>query len=153
MIDSRATDGGSAIRRRRECISCKRRFTTKERVEEEVRLTVMKSGGTRVPYRREKIQEGLERACTKLPVTEQQIESIVDHVEEDLFRTFDREVTSEQIGQLVAKHLRPVHPVAYVRFMSVYRKFNSVQEFVQEIEDVKERAALEHPRQQALFEA
>lgn len=153
MIDSRATDGGTAIRRRRECLVCKRRFTTKERVEEEVRLTVIKAGGTRVPYRREKIQEGLERACTKLPFMETQIETIVERVEEELFRTCDREVTSEQIGRLVAKHLRPVHPVAYVRFMSVYRKFNTVQEFIQEIEDVKERAALEHPHQQALFEA
>lgn len=151
VIDSRSTDGAAAIRRRRQCIACGRRFTTKERVEEELRLTVVKADDSRVPYHREKIEEGLERACYKLPVTEEQIGQIVDRVEEDLFRNHDREVTSEQIGLLAARHLRSVNAVAYVRFMSVYRKFSTVQEFVDAIQDVRERGALESPQQRSLF--
>ena len=95
VIDSRSTDGAAAIRRRRQCIACGRRFTTKERVEEELRLTVVKADDSRVPYHREKIEEGLERACYKLPITEEQIGQIVDRVEEDLFRNHDREVVGQ----------------------------------------------------------
>lgn len=152
VIDSRPTEGGAGVRRRRECLSCGRRYTTRERVEDELRLVVIKSNGSRMPYQREKIQDGLERACTKLPITEAQIEQIVDHVEEDLFRAHDREVSSEQIGRLVARHLRPVNAVAYVRFMSVYRKFSTIQEFIDEIQDVRDRVALESPQQRPLFD-
>jgi len=152
VIDSRTTGGGNVVRRRRVCLQCNRRFTTKEHVEEELRLTVVKADGARVPYKRENVYEGAERACYKLPVGEEGLRGLVDRVEEDLFGNHDREVTSEQIGRYVAKHLRSLHPVAYVRFMSVYRKFNSVEEFIDEIQDIRQRVTHEMPQQQALFD-
>lgn len=152
VIDSRLTEGGAVIRRRRVCLDCDRRFTTKERVETEVRLIVIKADGQRVPYSRDKIVNGVERACHKLNVGDGQIESLVDRVEEELFAQHDREVTSGDIGFYVAQQLRRVNSVAYVRFMSVYRKFSTVDEFIEEITDVRERVAQESPAQQSLFE-
>ena len=152
VIDSRMTEGGKAIRRRRACQSCGRRFTTKERVEDEIRLSVIKRDGRKVPYNRDRVVTGVERACTKLDITEEQIQQLVDRVEEDLLAHHERSVTSEQIGQYVGRHLRRLHPVAYVRFMSVYRKFSSIDEFIEEITDVRERSAQEHPAQQTLFD-
>lgn len=152
VIDSRLTEGGSAIRRRRTCLGCGRRFTTKERLEDELRLTVVKASGQRVPYNRDKILGGVERASTKLDVPEEELQQLVDRVEEDLFGNHDREVTSEQIGRYVGDHLRRLNPVAYVRFMSVYRKYSSVDEFIEEITDVRERVAHEIPAQQSLFD-
>jgi len=153
VIDSRLTEGGMAIRRRRVCQSCGRRFTTKERVEEELRLTVIKASAQRVPYNRDKILSGVERACTKLDITENDLQQLVDRVEEDLFNNHDREVTTEQIGYYVSRQLRQLHPVAYVRFMSVYRKYGTVDEFIEEITDVRERVAHESPAQQSLFDS
>lgn len=153
VIDSRLTDGGSAVRRRRECLSCGRRFTTKERVEQELRLAVVKKDGSRVPFRRDKIVSGVRHACYKLPITEDRVDDLVDEVEGDLFRDHEREVATEDIGLLVAGRLRALHPVAYVRFMSVYRKFSDVAEFIDEIQQVRERAAIEAPNQQSLFDA
>lgn len=152
VIDSRLTDAGQAIRRRRECMACGRRYTTKERIEEELRLMVIKNSGQRVPYNRENIVLGVEKACNKLPVSEDQIQRLVDQVEEELFRHHDREVTTEQIGRYVSNFLRKLNQVAYVRFMSVYRKFSSVDEFVDEIRDVQIRIAEESPAQTMLFE-
>jgi len=153
VIDSRVTEGGSAIRRRRVCLECNRRFTTKERLEEEVRLTVTKADGQRVPYNRENIVSGVSRACTKLDTTEEQLQELVDRVEEDIFAHHDREVKTEDIGRYVGAHLRRLNPVAYVRFMSVHRKFNTVDAFIEEIRDVRERVAQDDPTQQSLFEA
>ncbi len=152
VIDSRVTEGGSAIRRRRVCQGCNRRFTTKERVEEEVRLTVIKANGQRVPYNRENVVNGVARACTKLDIGEEQVLELVDRVEEDIFAHHDREVKTEQIGQYVGAHLRKLNPVAYVRFMSVHRKFATVDAFIEEISDVREREAHDIPAQQSLFE-
>jgi len=152
VIDSRLTEAGAAIRRRRACQACGRRFTTKERVERELRLVVIKAGGQRVPYDRDKIYGGVERACYKLDISEEQLHDLVDRVEEDLFGHHDREVSTEQIGRYVAQHLRRLNQVAYVRFMSVYRKFRTVDQFVDEIKEVQVRVALESPDQQALFE-
>jgi transcriptional repressor NrdR len=151
VIDSRLTEGGKAIRRRRVCQSCQRRFTTKERVEEELRITVIKSNGQRVPYNRDNILRGVERATTKLNVTEVQLQQLVDQVEEAIFAHHDREVRSVDIGQYVAQMLRRLNPVAYVRFMSVYRKFATIDEFVDEISEVRQRAAHDNPLQQSLF--
>jgi len=153
VIDSRLTEGGMAIRRRRQCQVCNRRFTTKERLEDELRLTVTKADGNRVPYTREKILFGVEKACYKLDVTEEQMQQMVDTVEEELFRNHERDVTTEQIGRYVAERLRKLHPVAYIRFMSVHRKYSTVEEFVDAISDVKTRAAQESPLQQALFDS
>jgi transcriptional repressor NrdR len=152
VIDSRVTESGSAIRRRRVCVGCNRRFTTKERVEEEVRLSVIKANGQRVPYNRDNVLNGVARACTKLDIAEGQLQELVDRVEGDLFAQHDREIKTEQIGQYVGAHLRRLHPVAYVRFMSVHRKFNTVDAFIEEISDVRQREAHEMPSQQSLFE-
>lgn len=153
VIDSRLTENGLAIRRRRTCLSCSRRFTTKERVEQELRLTVIKRSGQRVPYQRENILTGLENACCKLDVSEADLQRVVDGIEEDLFANHDREVTTEQIGAFVGRRLRRLNQVAYVRFMSVHRKFQTVDEFVDEIHDVRQRVAAESPTQQSLFDA
>ena len=153
VIDSRLTENGSAIRRRRTCLVCNRRFTTKERVEQELRLSVVKLNGQRVPYQRDNVLSGVERACYKLEVSEEEVQRLVDGVEEDLFSRHDREVSSEQIGAYVGARLRQLNQVAYVRFMSVHRKFHSIDEFVDEIRDVRERHALESPEQQSLFES
>ena len=153
VIDSRVTEGGAAIRRRRVCESCGRRFTTKERQEDELRITVVKAGGQRVPYNRENIVNGINRACTKLNVTEAQVQELVDRVESDIFSNHEREVKTEDIGRYVGHHLRKLHPVAYVRFMSVHRKFSTIDEFIDEIGDVRERVAQDSPEQQSLFES
>ncbi len=151
VIDSRLTEGGAAIRRRRVCQACDRRFTTKERVDNELRLTVIKSNGQRVPYDRDKILSGVDRACYKLNISEKQLQVLVDRVEEDLFANHDRDVVTEQIGRYVGHHLERLHPVAYVRFMSVHRKYSSVEEFIEEIRDVRVRVAQDSPDQQSLF--
>ncbi|MBI1827056.1 MAG: transcriptional repressor NrdR [Planctomycetes bacterium] len=153
VIDSRLTEGGSAIRRRRVCTKCNRRFTTKERVEEEIRLAVIKNAGERVPYSRDNIVSGVLRACTKLNVNESEVEALVDNVESDIFAAHDREVSTEQIGAFVGRHLRRLNSVAYVRFMSVHRKFSTVDEFVDEIREVRNMAEREAPEQRPLFEA
>ena len=153
VIDSRGTESGAAIRRRRVCESCNRRFTTKERIEEEVRLTVIKRNGARVPYRRERVIAGLRLACYKLAITDDQLEQVADLVEEHLFREHDRQVTSEQLGLYVSTHLRTLNQVAYVRFMAVYRQFADVAEFISAIQDARDREAEYIPTQQALFES
>lgn len=153
VIDSRMTESGAAIRRRRVCQSCGRRFTTKERIETELRLTVVKNNGGRVPYRRDKILRGVQHACYKLDIADETLEQLVDHVEGDIYRDHEREVTSQQIGHCVATRLRQLNPIAYVRFMSVFRKFRDVAEFVDEIDEVTVRAGNESPDQQTLFES
>jgi len=152
VIDSRLTEAGAAIRRRRVCISCNRRFTTKERIEEELRLTVIKNSAQRVPYNRDNVLSGVRRACIKLEVTADQIEELVDNVESQLFGNHDREVKSEDIGRYVGEHLRRISPVAYVRFMSVHRKYDSIDQFIDEITDVRERVAQDSPNQRSLFD-
>lgn len=134
VIDSRASDEYS-IRRRRECldIKCGKRFTTYEKMEE-VSLRVIKKDGTRVPYDREKIHSGLEKACYKRPVSDEQIERIISDVESEIHQNFDREVPSRYIGEQVMERLRDVDQVAYVRFASVYREFKDVSDFVDELE-------------------
>ncbi|MHC5112161.1 MAG: transcriptional regulator NrdR [Planctomycetota bacterium] len=151
VIDSRMTEGGHAIRRRRQCLDCERRFTTKERIEEELRLMAIKAGGQRVPYNREKVFAGVERACYKLDLSEEQLQQLVDRVEEDLAANHDREVHTEEIGRYVGNHLRRLHHVAYVRFMSVHRKYKSVDEFVEEISNVRRDSANDNPTQRSLF--
>ena len=145
------TEGGEAVRRRRMCTDCKRRFTTKERPEAEIRISVTKADGSRVPYQRDKVLAGIEHACYKLPISETAIQRAVDQVEGDIVQNNDRGVSSEQIGAYVGRALRSLNQVAYVRFMSVHRKFANVDEFVEVIRDVQEHVARETPSQQALF--
>ena len=111
------------VRRRRQCEACNRRFTTYERVEEAVRLTVLKKDGSRQPYERQKVIQGLEQACYKRPITEAQIRGIVEATEEDIFRQFEKDVPSDFIGDTVGRHLKRIDKIAYIRFASVYRQF------------------------------
>ena len=132
FIDTRASQD-FVIRRRRECLSCGRRYTTYEKIEESP-LKVVKKDGTRVPFDREKIRSGLEKACYKRPVSEAQIEGIISAVEADIYQNFDREVLSRYIGEQVFNSLRTLDQVAFVRFASVYREFKDVNDFVDELE-------------------
>jgi len=132
VIDSRTCEGGRSIRRRRECMQCDKRFTTYERIEDPIKLIVVKRDGRRVPWDRAKIRAGLERACFKRPVPESEILRIVDEVEDEIFKTHDREVPSTMVGGLVTDRLRRVDQVAYVRFASVYRQFKTLEELVDE---------------------
>jgi transcriptional repressor NrdR len=151
VIDSRTCDGGRSIRRRRECTNCSKRFTTYERVEENIRLTVVKRDGRRLPWDRNKIVTGLERACFKRPVPESELLRIADEVEDEVFKSHDREVQTTFIGQLVADKLRRVDQVAYVRFASVYRQFKTLEELVEEARAVIDAKRFEDPSQGRLF--
>ena len=142
VVDSRSGDDGAAIRRRRECIACKRRYTTYERVEENP-LRVIKKDGRRVSYDREKIRRGIERACWNLSVSVEQIDQMMSHIESEAFEKFDREVPSSFLGELVMRELRKVNQVAYVRFASVYKEFKDVSEFMEVLQEfVKGRGTL-----------
>jgi len=132
VVDSRASDEGMSIRRRRECLACLRRYTTYERVED-TPLRVIKKDGRRVPFERSKILEGLRKACEKRPISTEQLDRVVDEIEVEIYRKYDREVPSKDIGQLVMERLRALDKVAYVRFASVYREFKDVSEFVAEL--------------------
>jgi transcriptional repressor NrdR len=151
VIDSRACDGDRAIRRRRECINCKKRFTTYERIEGQVKLTVVKNDGRRVPWDRQKILDGLERACFKRPVPEEELLRIVEEVEEESFATHDREVPTSAIGQMVADRLRRIDQVAYVRFASVYKQFKTLDELIEVAQSVLDAKRFEDPTQGRLF--
>ena len=139
VIDSRASEGGRVIRRRRECIECTRRFTTYERVEQTTRLVVIKRDGTRQPFNRENIMRGLQSACGKRSLTEEATLRLVDEVEEELHREFDREVPSQTVGERVMRKLRDLDEVAWVRFASEYYKFKSVDELRRQLELLDER--------------
>jgi transcriptional repressor NrdR len=152
VIDSRLSENGEVIRRRRACVSCGKRFTTKERFEQDVRLMVIKRDGTRVPYDRAKILAGIQRATYKRPVTDTDLAGIVDAVEDALFKQYDREVSSQVIGQIVCEQLRDFDQIAYVRFASVYHQFQDLGELIDEARDVIDRQSAETPGQQQLFE-
>lgn len=152
VIDSRSTDGGRCIRRRRQCLSCSRRYTTYEHIEDKVKLAVIKRDGSRVPYDRRKIVEAVRRAGYKRPISSERLEQIADEVEEYLVSSFEKEVSSQTIGEKIASVLRRVDQVAYVRFASVYRRFEDVGDFIEEAQDLLQRSAEDIPGQQNLFE-
>ncbi len=133
VVDSRASDDGSAIRRRRECASCKRRYTTYERLEG-TGVKIIKKDGAREPFDHGKIKRGLEKACWKRPIGDIQIESVIAAVENDLEVNFESEVESRHVGELVMHYLGDLDQVAYVRFASVYRQFQDVHDFVSELQ-------------------
>ena len=133
VIDSRPTEDGRAIRRRRECIQCGKRFTTYEKVEEML-FMVVKRDGRRESFDRNKILNGIIRACEKRPVTLAQMEAIVDDVERGLNNMMEKEVSTQFIGEVVMDKLKELDEVAYVRFASVYRQFKDVSTFIAEIE-------------------
>jgi transcriptional repressor NrdR len=150
VIDSRSSEGGKVIRRRRQCLKCKKRFTTYERGEQTARLMVIKRDGSRVPFARENILRGVQVACGKRPISEEVKERIVDEVEEDLHRDFEREVDSRTIGARVMNRLRDVDEVAYIRFASEYLKLGSAGELLAEISALHARPR-DIPQQQTLF--
>jgi transcriptional repressor NrdR len=135
VVDSRATAEESAVRRRRECLKCGKRFTTYEYVEE-VSLLVIKKDGRREPFDRKKILAGIIRACEKRPVSVEKMEGVVVQVERAVQRKSDREVPSNRIGELVMEKLKAIDDVAYVRFASVYRQFKDVGQFMLELKDI-----------------
>jgi transcriptional repressor NrdR len=129
VVDSRTIKEGELIRRRRECISCSKRFTTYERIEE-VPLMVAKKDGRREAFDRSKIVIGILKACEKRPVGVEQIEDMVDRIEKNINSSMEKEVSSEDIGSMVMEELRHLDEVAYVRFASVYRRFKDIDEFM-----------------------
>jgi transcriptional repressor NrdR len=151
VIDSRPVEDGQAIRRRRVCEKCTRRYTTYERIEETVRLMVVKKDGTRVPFDRNRILAGVQKACYKRPIAAEQVVKIVDGVEEEIARSYQREVPSHDIGERVMKYLRAIDAIAYVRFASVYRQFKDLGELMTEAQDVINRSQNDDPLQQDLF--
>ena len=132
VIDSRSADDGERIRRRRECLSCGKRFTTHEIVET-VPIMVIKRDKTRESFSRQKLYNGFMRACEKRPVSVETIESIVTDIEKTLQNSLDREVTSQMIGEYAMEHLKNIDEVAYVRFASVYRQFKDINTFMDEL--------------------
>jgi transcriptional repressor NrdR len=132
VVDSRSVQEGRAVRRRRECLKCSERFTTYEYIENVV-LTVVKTDLRREPFDRHKVVSGIKLACNKRPVSEKKIEAIVDEIEARLHEMSKNEVTTKYIGELIMEKLREVDEIAYVRFASVYRKFQDKEEFFEEL--------------------
>lgn len=132
VIDSRPTDESNSIRRRRECLSCGKRFTTYETVES-VPLVVVKKDGSRQSFDRQKLLNGMVRACDKRSVTLQTLEQSVADIEQRLLNSMDREIPTERVGELVMEELKKIDQVAYVRFASVYRQFQDIDSFVAEL--------------------
>lgn len=132
VTDSRQSQDGSSIRRRRECLSCRRRFTTYERLEE-MPIKVVKRDGSRQPFSRDKLRRGIAVACWKRPISDEAIDSVVALVESEIYGNFDAEVDSHHLGELVMDKLRDVDEVAFVRFASVYQQFKTARDFYMEI--------------------
>ncbi|RCX15499.1 transcriptional repressor NrdR [Anaerobacterium chartisolvens] len=135
VIDSRPTDENSAIRRRRECAKCLKRFTTYEKIEN-LPLVVIKKDKTRQTFDREKLINGLLRACGKRPISVNDLEKLVDSIESQAYNTMRREITSEEIGEMVMERLKDMDEVAYVRFASVYRQFKDINTFMDELRNL-----------------
>ena len=132
VVDSRPTEEGSSIRRRRECLSCAKRFTTYETVES-MPMVVVKRDGSRQTFDRRKLVNGMLRACEKRPVSVAQLEKIGEEIEQDLQNSLEREVSTEHIGELAMDKLKSIDEVAYVRFASVYRQFKDINTFMREL--------------------
>lgn len=140
VVDSRSIQDGFVIRRRRECVHCKRRYSTYERLEE-MAVKVVKKGDEREPFDREKIRRGLTKACWKRPISAEQIESVVTAVELAVYAGFESEIESHRIGELVMQELAQLDQVAFVRFASVYREFKDVRDFVDELQPMLKEEA------------
>ena len=140
VIDSRAGDEATSIRRRRECLQCRRRYTTYERLERQA-LFVVKKGSDREPFDRDKIKRGLAKACWKRPVGQEEIEAVVSALEAELYGAFESDVPSRVIGERLMELLKSLDQVAYVRFASVYREFKDVRDFVDELEPILAESA------------
>lgn len=139
VVDSRSSDAGRVVRRRRLCLNCNRRFTTYERVEDPLRLTVVKKDASRVPYDRQRIITGVQKACYKRPIAMNQIEQLAEEVEEEIFRQQGQEVSSSFIGDETMRRLKSLDKVAYVRYASVYHEFADLGQFISEAQELMHR--------------
>ena len=139
VIDSRATDEGATIRRRRECLECGKRFTTYEKIES-IPIIVVKKDGTRESFDRDKIINGLVRACEKRPISLKDIEGVVEEIETKLYNLLEKEVSTEKIGEMVMERLKDLDDIAYVRFASVYRQFKDINSFMDELAKIIKKA-------------
>lgn len=137
VVDSRHSEDGTSIRRRRECLSCQKRFTTYETVES-LPIIVVKRDNSRQPFDRNKIMNGMLRACEKRPVSMQELENAANEIESLVQNSLEREITTEYIGELVMEKLKALDEVAYVRFASVYRQFKDIHSFMQELNKILE---------------
>lgn len=135
VIDSRPADNGMSIKRRRECSSCGRKFTTYEKVED-IPIRVVKRDGSRQSFDRSKIINGITRACEKRPITTEQIEETVNNIEAQVYNKLNKEITTSEIGELVMDNLKDLDDVAYVRFASVYRQFKDINTFMDELQKI-----------------
>ncbi len=135
VVDSRPTEEGQAIRRRRECIRCSKRFTTYEKIEE-IPLIVVKKDGNRQSYDRNKLLNGIIKSCEKRPVSVSVIDKMVDEIEKKLYNSLEREVTSVEIGEMIMNKLKDIDEVSYVRFASVYRQFKDLNSFMDELKKI-----------------
>ena len=135
VIDSRSSNEDKSVRRRRECLKCKKRFTTYEYIEE-IPLMLIKKDGRREPFDRNKVIAGILKACEKRPVSMEKVEVVVDKVERELQKSFDKEVKAQVVGELVMDYLHKLDEVAYVRFASVYRQFKDINQFMRELKDL-----------------
>ena len=138
VVDSRPTEEGASIRRRRECIACGRRFTTYEQIEV-VPITVKKKSGGIDVFDRNKILKGLIKSCEKRPVSLESMEAVVDDIEATLQSKMVKQITSDEIGEMILERLKDLDEVAYVRFASVYRRFQDIDSFLKELEELKKR--------------
>ena len=136
VVDSRPTDDNQSIRRRRECLKCKKRFTTYERLEKSP-IVVVKKDGVRQSYDRSKLLNGMIRACEKRPVSLSRLEEAVDNVEKKIYNSLEREIKSQDIGEMVMLELKEIDEISYVRFASVYRQFKDINSFMEEIMNIK----------------
>jgi transcriptional repressor NrdR len=150
VIDSRGSDGGKSIRRRRACQKCNRRFTTFERVEKTSRLMVIKRDGTRIPFDPEKVLRGLQAACGKRGIPEDRKIAIVRDVEEELMELFEREVPSKEVGLRVANQLKTVDQIVYIRYASEYFNFQDLEALSREVSELQEEPPI-IPKQSDLF--
>lgn len=132
VIDSRSTEEGTTIRRRRECLECGKRFTTYEKIET-IPIIVIKKDGTRQAFDRDKISNGILRACEKRPVSLKEVDALIDDIEAKMYNMLEREVSSEKIGEMVMERLKELDEIAYVRFASVYRQFKDINSFMDEL--------------------
>jgi transcriptional repressor NrdR len=151
VVDSRSSDGGVMIRRRRECLDCTRRYTTYERVEKTARLMVIKKDGTRVPFEFENVLRGVQAACGKRPIAEEMKVRLAQETEEELHREFEREVQSAVIGLRVAAKLRELDQIAYIRYASEHHDFRTLEDFAEELSELQARPR-NLPNQQEMFE-
>ncbi|MBY0546171.1 MAG: transcriptional regulator NrdR [Candidatus Obscuribacterales bacterium] len=144
MLESRLSTESSAVRRRRECEACHKRFTTFERVEA-FQLLIVKTSGEREPYSVQKLRDGVSRACAKTTVTAEQIDSLLETIEAELLGNGKKELPSKLLGEMVLNRLKDLNEVAYVRFASVYRQFQSIEDFISELENLHEAGGVARP--------